>query len=128
MPERKNYIIEVRRRKDFRNEALRKIEEIINKAVVTGADSITIEYAKEGGLEVCFMFGNTGVGEIFIDRALQSQVMKLIHETAYSRDRSRAVMHCTHRGRQLDILFEEYDNFGETAFRLILGTGRKKRR
>jgi len=37
--------------------AIAKLQEIIEKAVDSEADSITIEYAKEGGLEVCFIFG-----------------------------------------------------------------------
>jgi len=108
-----------------RNEALRKLEKIVDEAVDSGATSITIEYAKEGGLDVCFMFGNTGVGGILVDRALESEVLNLIHERAGLKDKSRGLVHWTSEGKQLEIIVEEYDNFGEVAYRLKLKKGKR---
>ena len=52
--------------------AIAKLQEIIEKAVDSEADSITIEYAKEGGLEVCFMFGP--MGQYYIDNGIGREI------------------------------------------------------
>ena len=95
-----------------------KLQEIIDRAVEGGATSVTVEFAKEGGLEVCFMFGETGVGGILVDRNLEADVMTLIAQRAGLDRRPTGVMHCASRGKELDIHVEEYNSFGETAFTL----------
>ncbi|MHC4401746.1 MAG: hypothetical protein ACYTG0_18905 [Planctomycetota bacterium] len=101
-----------------------KLQEIIDRALDSGADSVTVEYAKEGGLEVCFMFGNTGIGDILVDRHLEGEVMSLICERAGLEERTSGVLRCASHGRDLDIEVEEYDSFGETAFTLRLPSSR----
>lgn len=110
--------------KGDRQSAAAKLQDIIDRAMDSGADSVTIEYAKEGGLEVCFMFGSTGVGDVLVDRNLESEVMDLICERAGLEETPSGVLRCSSRGRDLDIEIEEYDSFGETAFTLTF-TGTK---
>jgi hypothetical protein len=100
--------------------AIAKLQEIIEKAVDSEADSITIEYAKEGGLEVCFIFGVTGVGSVLVDRTLEGEVMNLIHEGVGLEEKPSGLLHWTAYGKHLDIRVEEYDSFGETAYTLRL--------
>ena len=97
-----------------------KLQQIIDRAVDNGATSVTIEYAQEGGLEVCFMYGNTGEGGIPVDSDMEGQVMDLIVQQAGLDKKSSGVLHCTTHGKEIDIQVEEYDSFGETAFTLTL--------
>ena len=100
--------------------AIAKLQEIIEKAVDSEADSITIEYAKEGGLEVCFMFGDTCVGGVLVDSTLEGEVMNLIHKRVGLEEKPSGLLHRTAYGKHLDIKVKEYDSFGETAFTLTL--------
>lgn len=56
--------------KDSKALAGSKLQEILDQAIDAGADAVTIEFAKEGGLEFLFVFGNTSVGDILVDRTL----------------------------------------------------------
>ena len=57
-----------------------KMQEILDRAIDAGADAVTIEFAKQGGLEILFVFGNTGVGYILVEPSLEAEVMTLIYE------------------------------------------------
>ncbi len=98
--------------------AVAAMQEIVDQAVDSGAEAVTIELAKEGGLEVVFMFGNTGVGGVLVDRSLEGEVMTLIHERAGLEREPTGVLVWESRGRKLKIGVKEYDNFGETAYTL----------
>jgi len=106
--------------KDPQTLAIVKMQEIIEKAVDANANAVTIEFAKEGGLKVLFVFGNTSIGDnLFVDRALEEAVMKLIHDRAGLEENPRGVMHWEFHGQNLEIRVEEYDSFGETGYTLI---------
>jgi hypothetical protein len=98
--------------------AIAKMQEIIDEAVDAEVDAVTIEFAKEGGLEVIFMVGNTGVGGILVDRILETEVMGLIHERAELEEKTAGVMHWESHGQNLEIRVEQYDSFGENAYTL----------
>ena len=104
--------------KDSQAPAIAKMQEILDRAIDAGADAITIEFAKEGGLEVLFVFGNTGVGDILVEQSLESEVITLIYEQAGLEEKSRGVLHWECHGQNLDINVEEYESFGETAYKL----------
>ena len=106
-------------RKHIEKLALSKLQEIIDEATGTNTDSVEIEYAKEGGLEVIFMSGNIGFGGILVNRELESAVMTLIHEKSGMKNTASGMLQWGSHGKNLEILVEEYENFGETAFRLI---------
>lgn len=105
-------------KKHIEKSALSKLQEIIDEATGTNTDSVEIEYAKEGGLEVTFMSGNIGFGGILVNRELESAVMSLIHERSGMKNTASGLLHWESRGKNFEILVEEYDNFGETAFKL----------
>ena len=94
------------------------MQEILDRAIDAGADAVTIEYAKEGGLEVLFVFGHTGVGDILVEQSLEAEVMTLIYEQAGLEEKSCGVLHWEWRGQNLEINVEEYESFGETAYTL----------
>ncbi len=98
--------------------AIEKMQEILDQAIDAGADAVTIEFAKEGGLEVLFVFGNTGIGDIFVEQSLEAEVMTLIYEQSGLEDKSYGVLHWKCHGKSLEFNVEEYESFGETAYKL----------
>jgi hypothetical protein len=110
-----------------KDKALQKLQQILQEAVDGGADSIELEYV-EDGLEVSYMLGGTGIGAVLSDHVLASEVIGLIIDRAKLEYKSRGVMSWMLFGRQHNITAEEYDSFGESAFRLILQKPRQKRR
>ena len=79
------------------------------------------------GLEVTYMFGNTGIGSVLDDRGLENKIIELIIERAKLQNKSHGVMDWTYEGRSYKIKVKEYDLFGEIAFRLTLKKSRRKR-
>ena len=111
---------------DQTDEALQKLQQMLEEAADAGADSIELEYVAEG-LEVMYVVGSTGSGDVIDDRVLASGIIGLIVDRAKLARRSRGVMNWTLLGKQYNITVEEYDSFGESAFRLTLGKPRQKR-
>ncbi len=66
-------------------------------------------------------------GDVIDDRVLASGIIRLIVDRAKLARRSRGVMNWTLFGKQYNITVEEYDSFGESAFRLIFGKPGQKR-
>lgn len=110
--------------RDSQTLAIEKIQEMVDQAVGAKADTVTIEYAKEGGLEVFFMTGNTGVGGILVDQTLEMAVMTLIYERAGLEENSYGMLQWESYGQNLEIRVEEFDSFGETAYTLTFPNGR----
>jgi len=104
--------------RDSKTLAIQKMQEILDQAIDAGAAAITIEFAKEGGLEVLFEFGNTAVGDILVDQTLEADVITLIYERAGLEEKPFGVLHWESQGQNLEIRIEEYDSFGETAYKL----------
>lgn len=104
---------------DKKNEAHQKEEQILGGAIDIGADSIELEYV-DGGLEVCYMLGSRGVGTILADPMLESEIIEIIISKAKLEDKPRGVMDWMHLGKRYHILVEEYESFGEIAFKLML--------
>jgi hypothetical protein len=111
---------------DSKEKTLQKLQQMLEEAVSAGADSIELEYVAEG-LEVMYVLGSTGSGDVIDDRVLASGIMRLIVDRAKLARRSRGVMNWTLFGKQYNITVEEYDSFGESAFRLMFGKPRQKR-
>ena len=99
------------------------LESLLEDAVADGADSIDLEYVSDG-LEVTFMFGNSGIGSVVDDRILAGELIRLIVERAKLQNRSRGMINWTYHGKSHNITVVEYENFNESAFRLILDDSR----
>ena len=52
--------------RDSQQLAIKKIQEIVEQAVDISANTVTIEFAKEGGLEVLFGVGHMRVGGVVV--------------------------------------------------------------
>jgi hypothetical protein len=100
------------------------LTEILERAVDANAETVVLEYAT-GGLEVSYMFRNTGIGEILHDRALVEAIMACAWDKAKQARRSRGAFHLTLRSREHRILIRQYDSFGEAAFELRLSKPRR---
>lgn len=110
---------------DKKNDAFLKLQRILEEAIKIGADSVELEYVNEG-LEVCYMHGCIGFGTVLTDRTLESKFIELIIDMAKLEDKSRGVMIWTLLGKEYSITVEEYENFGESAFRLKIRKAKDK--
>ena len=113
---------------ELKAEAIRKLGDIITQALEVNADEVTIEFAKEGGLEVCFMSGDTGVGAVLVPRELEGEVMGLIVDGAGMTDKTTGVLEWPLGDTKKSIFVEQYETFGETAFRLLFKRPKPRRK
>jgi len=102
-----------------KSKAIQKFTEILENAVEAGADSVTLEYETEG-IEVCYMFGNMGLGAVLIDQELESEVVGYIVDNAKLDKKPRGKMLMNLKGKQYTFLVKEYEHFGESAFEIFL--------
>lgn len=99
--------------------AEQQLQTYLEEAVEAGANAIVLEYVPEG-LEVCFMFGDTGAGRVLKDSKLAGDLMQLIFDRAGLDTKPKGTMTWLVHGQPLGIAVEQYDSFGECAFRLKL--------
>ena len=99
--------------------AEQQLQAYLEEAVEGGANAIELEYVP-GGLEVCFMLGDTGAGRVLKDSKLAGALMQLICDRAGLDTKPKGTMTWLVHGQPLVITVEQHDNFGECAFRLKL--------
>ena len=99
--------------------AEQQLQAYLEEAVEAGANAIVLEYVPEG-LEVCFMLGDTGAGRVLEDSKLAGELMQLIGDGAGLDTKPKGTMTWLVHGQPVGITVEEYDSFGECAFRLKL--------
>lgn len=100
------------------------LHSMIEEALQTGADSIELEYVAEG-LEVTYVFGDRGIGEIIDNRRVISEIVRELIEQAKLEHQSRGILEWAYGGKSYKIHVEEHESFGESAFRLILTESRR---
>jgi hypothetical protein len=99
--------------------AEQQLQAYLDEAVEGGASAILLEYVPEG-LEVCFMLGDTGAGRVLKDSKLAGALMQLVGDRAGLDTKPKGTMTWLVHGQPLVITVEQYDSFGECAFRLKL--------
>ena len=92
---------------------------IIDLAVHESADSITIQY-DDDGLEVCYWIGTTGIADVFVDRDYEEILIEYIIEAAGLENKAKGIIETDLDGTKYNVNVEEYDHFGESAFRLSI--------
>ena len=102
---------------NFKSRGSKEFIKIMEYAVAERADSVNLEYA-DTGLEVCYMFGNIGIGEVLVSRELEDEVIGYIVESANLHERTRGKFRVNLRGEEYIINVKEYDHFAESAFEL----------
>jgi len=100
-------------------QAEQQLQAYLEEAVEAGANAILLEYVPEG-LEVCFMLGDTGAARVLEDSKLAGGLMQLIGDRAGLDTKTKGTMTWLVHGQPVEITVEEYDSFGECAFRLKL--------
>jgi hypothetical protein len=110
---------------DDESEAFHVLCGVLEDALRTGADAVKLEY-EGSGLEVSFMFGNTGLGSVIVDRELERGIIAALVEKAKLDRRSRGKMRINLLGERHTAVVEEYESFGESAFRLSLEKPKRK--
>ncbi len=103
-----------------------KLNSLIEEALKSGADSIELEYVPEG-LEVTYMFGNMGIGEIIDDRSVIREIVRELIREAKLEHQTRGTLQWTSGGKSYKIRVEEYESFGESTFRLVLSKSKQRR-
>jgi hypothetical protein len=110
---------------DNSDKAFHELVRVLEKAVEAGANSVGLDY-KGRDLMVFHNFGNTGLGASCIPQELQQDVIAEIVKRAGLSRKSRGKMQISLLGKGYEAVVEEYDSFGESAFRLILKERQKK--
>lgn len=82
-------------------------------------DSVALEY-KGRDLMVFYQQGNVGLGATHIQADLQQPVVEEIVKRARLERKPEGKMLVTLLGSEYEVIVEEYDSFGETAFDLTL--------
>jgi hypothetical protein len=80
------------------------------------------------GLEVCYESGHLGIGEILDDLEMEAELVGAIVDLADLERRSRGTIRIEALGATRTIAVQEYDSFGESAFRLTLRQSRRQRK
>jgi hypothetical protein len=95
------------------------LRQIIEQAVETGANEIDLERVPEG-LEVCFLVGHTGIGDLWDDREAETALISEIIDRAGLDRRSRGAFEMEVSGKRWKIAVQERESFGELCYRLRL--------
>ena len=101
------------------DKAFGEIVRVLEGAVRAGVDSVGLEY-KGRELMVFYQRGQMGLGAGSIPEDLQQAVIEEIVKRAGLERKSRGKMPLTLLGSEYDVIVEEYDSFGESAFNLTL--------
>ena len=95
------------------------LHSIIKTAVRQGAETIELEYVTEG-LEVTYMSGSYGIGEVIDNRKSIKTIIDELVTQAKLEYKTRGTFKWIYDEREYEVRAEEYESFGESAFRLIL--------
>ena len=101
------------------DEAFRELVRMLEEAVLTGADSVGLEW-EDRDLVVYLYFGNTGLGAVSIPRDLQCSVLGELVERANLTRKPKGRMQVNLLGKDYMVTVNEYESFGESAFTLTL--------
>src|SRR5438270_9603936 len=110
--------------KNADNAAHRELIRILEQAVQAGVTSIGLEY-KGRELMVFHQAGPVGLGAARIAEELQQAVIEELVERASLGRKSKGKMQVTLLGKEFEVVVEEFDSFGESAFNLSLKERKK---
>jgi hypothetical protein len=98
---------------------------VLEEAVRAGVSSLGLEY-KGRELIVFHQAGALGLGATRISADLQQAVIEELTERAGLARRSRGKMVISLQGKNFEVIVEEQDSFGESAYHLTLKERKKK--
>ena len=107
------------------NAAYLELIRVLEQAVQSGATSIGLEW-KGRELLVFHQAGLVGLGAARITEEQQQAVIEELVERAGLARKPKGKMPVTLLGREFEVVVEEYDSFGESAFNLTIRGPKKK--
>lgn len=107
------------------NAAYHELARVLEPAVQAGVTSIGLEW-KGRELMVFHQAGEVGLGAARIAKDLQQAVIEELVKRASPARKPKGKMHITLMGKEFEVVVEEYDSFGESAFNLRIREAKKK--
>lgn len=105
--------------------AFRELVRILEQAVQAGVTSLGLEY-KGRELMVFYQKGPLGLGAGRIAEDMQQAVIEELVDRAGLARKSKGKMQVTLLGREFEVVVEEHDSFGESAFNLTIREPKKQ--
>src|SRR5438132_1382691 len=109
---------------DNSHKAFLELVRVLEGAVQAGVTSIGLEYQGRD-LIVFHQAGMVGLGAARIPEELQQDVIEEIVKRAGLSRKSKGKMQVSLLGKDYEVVVEEYDSFGESAFTLNLKERKK---
>ncbi len=110
---------------DNTDQAFQELVRVLEEAVRAGVNSVGLEY-KGRDLMVFHQSGPLGLGASRIAYELRQAVIEELVKRAGLSRKSRGKMQVNLLGNDYEVVVEEYDNFGESAYNLVLKERKKK--
>lgn len=107
------------------NKALQELIRVLEEAVRAGVSAIGLEY-RGRELIVFHQAGPLGFGATHIPENLQQAVIEELVKQAGLARKSRGKMQITLLSKDFEVVVDEYDSFGESAYNLTLKQRKKK--
>lgn len=107
------------------NAAYQELVRVLEQAVQAGVTSIGLEY-KGRELMVFHQAGPVGLGAARIAVELQQAFIEELVKKAGLTRKSKGKMQVTLVGKEFEVVVEEYDSFGESAYNLTIREPKKK--
>ena len=107
------------------NKAFQELLRVLEEAARAGVSSIGLEY-KGRELIVFHQSGPLGFGATRISEDLQQAVIEELVKRAGLARKSRGKMQVSLAGKDFEVVVDEYDSFGESAYNLTLKERKKK--
>jgi uncharacterized protein YodC (DUF2158 family) len=107
------------------DQAFQHLVQVLEEAVRTGANAVGLEWEGQD-LSVVHYFGSMGRAEALIPHKLGQEVIQEIVSRSRLADRARGKMWVCLLGKDYEVVIDERDDFGESAFTLTLKKSKKK--
>lgn len=101
------------------NPAYHELVRVLEQAVQAGVTSLGLEY-KGRELFVFHQVGPVGLGAARIAEELHQAVIEELVERAGLARKPKGKMQVTLLGREFEVVVEEFDSFGESAYNLTI--------
>jgi hypothetical protein len=110
---------------DNSDAAFQELVRMLEEALRVGVTSISLEY-KGRELMVFYQAGIVGLGASRIPENLRTGVIEELVKRAGLARKSKGKMPVTLLGKDCEVVVEEFDSFGESAFNLTIRERKKK--
>jgi hypothetical protein len=111
---------------DKSDKALLELVRVLEEAVQEGANTVELEFDRRK-LIVYHRYGNTALGAARIPQELQRDVINVLVKKSGLSRKPKGKMQVRLLGKNYEVIVEEYDSFGESAFTITLKERKKKK-